>query len=51
MPNAGGSATPTPLVCVNLVEKGGREGVVGGAYGEVVRLMEEGGETGIKLVK
>lgn len=38
-------------MCINLVEKGGRESVVGGGYREVVQLIEEGGETGIKLIK
>ena len=35
-------------MCVNLVEKGGREGVVGSAYGGLVSLI---GEEDLKLVE
>ncbi|KAG8763421.1 hypothetical protein FRC11_004032 [Ceratobasidium sp. 423] len=38
---------PSPVVCVNLVEKGGREGVVGSAFGDLVSLL---GEDDFKLV-
>ncbi|CUA68149.1 Phosphatidylinositide phosphatase SAC2 [Rhizoctonia solani] len=32
---------PSPIVCVNLVEKGGREGVVGSAFGDLVGMVDE----------
>lgn len=31
---------PSPVVCVNLVEKDGREGVVGGGYGQLVKELK-----------
>ncbi|CAE6471791.1 unnamed protein product [Rhizoctonia solani] len=39
---------PSPVMCVNLVEKGGREGVVGSAFGHLVSLL---GEDDFKLVE
>ncbi|KAH7341044.1 SacI homology domain-containing protein [Rhizoctonia solani] len=38
---------PSPVMCVNLVEKGGREGVVGSAFGHMVSML---GEDDFKLV-
>ncbi|CAE6441727.1 unnamed protein product [Rhizoctonia solani] len=32
---------PSPVMCVNLVEKGGREGVVGSAFGDLVNMVAE----------
>jgi hypothetical protein len=47
-----GNDEGTPVVCVNLVEKGAREGVVGGGFGEVMRLLgEEEDELDAKLVE
>ncbi|KAJ1309598.1 hypothetical protein OPQ81_006371 [Rhizoctonia solani] len=37
----------SPVMCVNLVEMGGREGVVGSAFGELVNMI---GEDDLKLV-
>ncbi|KAG9102629.1 hypothetical protein FRC06_001582 [Ceratobasidium sp. 370] len=45
-PNGAG----TPVMCVNLVEKTGKEAVVGGAYGELVRSLQEGEGLDVKLV-
>jgi hypothetical protein len=38
----------SPVVCVNLVEKSGREGVVGGGFGQLVNLLKE---ADVKLVE
>ncbi|KAF8758621.1 Inositol phosphatase, partial [Rhizoctonia solani] len=38
---------PSPVMCVNLVEKGGREGVVGSGFDELVEMV---GEEDIKIV-
>ncbi|CEL51652.1 Phosphatidylinositide phosphatase SAC2 OS=Danio rerio GN=inpp5f PE=3 SV=1 [Rhizoctonia solani AG-1 IB] len=38
---------PSPVTCVNLVEKGGREGVVGSGFDELVKTM---GEDDINIV-
>ncbi|CAE6421011.1 unnamed protein product [Rhizoctonia solani] len=32
---------PSPVTCVNLVEKGGREGVVGSGFDELVKMVRE----------
>ncbi|ELU44961.1 Sca1-like protein [Rhizoctonia solani AG-1 IA] len=39
---------PSPVMCVNLVEKGGREGVVGSGFDELVEMV---GEEDIKIVQ
>ncbi|KAG8746916.1 hypothetical protein FRC10_003087 [Ceratobasidium sp. 414] len=48
-------ATPNgagiPVVCVNLVEKTGKEAVVGGGYGELVKSLQKGEGLGVKLVE
>ncbi|KAG8719790.1 hypothetical protein FRC09_010619, partial [Ceratobasidium sp. 395] len=40
----------TPVMCVNLVEKTGKEAVVGGGYGELVKALQEGEGADVKLV-
>ncbi|KAG9097512.1 hypothetical protein FS749_006131, partial [Ceratobasidium sp. UAMH 11750] len=44
-PNGSG----TPVVCVNLVEKTGKEAIVGGGFGELIRSLQGEG-MGAKLV-